>query len=111
MDDEIYLGQLIDRVWAFHDWTRRRAIVTQIGKLVLMDSDRKRFEDRKLSIIRSKEAHNELMQSQTYRAIYKHAVELLEQGHDPTMIAMALASMTSMFLEEMYIASARQRAK
>ena len=73
-----------------------------------MDSDRRKFAERRLSIVRNKNAHGELMQSPVYRNVYEHAISLIDKGHDPVMVTMAFASVTSAMLEMIH-ESARQR--
>ena len=67
-----------------------------------MDKNRRRFVERHLKVLRTKSVHAELMQTKTYRAVYERAISLIDQGHDPSMVALAFSSATSVLLEMIY---------
>jgi hypothetical protein len=63
-----------------------------------MGADKRRSEEY-LYLINSKKAQEELGKSKVYRALFYRASDLIDEGHDPFMVAMALASLTSVILE------------
>jgi hypothetical protein len=62
-----------------------------------MGTDGRRPEEY-LSILRSKEGHDELSRGEIYRSLYEKATALIREGHNPFVVAMALSSLTSVIL-------------
>jgi hypothetical protein len=50
-------------------------------------------------VIQSDKAHDELMKNDLYRRVYAHGTALIDQGHNPLAVALALNSLVTVILE------------